>query len=66
MNIDGQAWRTIGLEDGARSVWVIDQTVLPHRFTTRTLRSSDEAAEAIATMVVRGAPLIGVTGGLRG
>jgi methylthioribose-1-phosphate isomerase len=62
MNIDGQAWRTIGLEDGARSVWVIDQTLLPHRFTTRTLRSSDEAAEAIATMVVRGAPLIGVTG----
>ena len=33
MNIDGQAWRTIGLEDGARSVWVIDQTLLPHRFT---------------------------------
>ena len=62
MNIDGQAWRTIGLEDGARSVWVIDQTLLPHRFTTRSLRSCDEAAEAIRTMVVRGAPLIGVTG----
>ena len=62
MNIDGQAWRTIGLEDGARSVWVIDQTLLPHRFTTRSLCSCDEAAEAIRTMVVRGAPLIGVTG----
>jgi len=62
MNIDGQAWRTIGLEEGGGSVWVIDQTLLPHRFTTRSLRSCEEAAEAIRTMVVRGAPLIGVTG----
>ncbi len=62
MNIDGKAWRTIGLEAGGRSVWVIDQTLLPHRFTTRTLASCEEAAEAIRTMVVRGAPLIGVTG----
>ena len=62
MNIDGQAWRTIGLETGGRSVWVIDQTLLPHRFTTRTLASCAQAAEAIHTMVVRGAPLIGVTG----
>ncbi|MFY8148523.1 MAG: S-methyl-5-thioribose-1-phosphate isomerase [Prochlorococcaceae cyanobacterium] len=62
MNIDGKAWRTIWLEPGGRSVGVIDQTVLPHRFTTRTLASCEEAAEAIRTMVVRGAPLIGVTG----
>nr|MCH9713342.1 S-methyl-5-thioribose-1-phosphate isomerase [Cyanobacteriota bacterium] len=44
------------------AVGVIDQTRLPHQFTTRTLRSCEEAAEAIGTMVVRGAPLIGVTG----
>ncbi|EDY37785.1 methylthioribose-1-phosphate isomerase [Cyanobium sp. PCC 7001] len=62
MNIDGKAWRTIWLEPGGRSVGVIDQTLLPHRFTTRSLTSCDEAAEAICTMVVRGAPLIGVTG----
>jgi methylthioribose-1-phosphate isomerase len=62
MNIDGKAWRTIGLEAGGRSVWVIDQTLLPHRFETRSLRSLEEAAAAISTMVVRGAPLIGVTG----
>ncbi|QNI86198.1 methylthioribose-1-phosphate isomerase [Synechococcus sp. PROS-7-1] len=62
MNIDGQAWRTIGLEPGGRSVWVIDQTQLPHQFRTLTLRTCAEAAEAIRTMVVRGAPLIGVTG----
>ncbi|CAK24570.1 S-methyl-5-thioribose-1-phosphate isomerase [Synechococcus sp. CS-197] len=62
MNIDGQAWRTIGLEPGGRSVWVIDQTKLPHQFQTLTLSTCAEAAEAIRTMVVRGAPLIGVTG----
>jgi methylthioribose-1-phosphate isomerase len=66
MNIDGKPWRTIWLEpggsSGAWSVGVIDQTLLPHQFTTRSLRSCVEAAEAIRTMVVRGAPLIGVTG----
>ena len=44
MKIDGQAWRTIWLEEGGRSVGVIDQTLLPHRFTTRSLSSCDEAA----------------------
>ena len=66
MNIDGKPWRTIWLAadggSGQDAVGVIDQTQLPHRFTTRTLRSCEEAAEAISTMVVRGAPLIGVTG----
>ncbi|MFN9644825.1 MAG: S-methyl-5-thioribose-1-phosphate isomerase [Cyanobacteriota bacterium] len=62
MNINGQAWRTIWLEEGGRSVGVIDQTRLPHQFQTRSLRRWQDAAEAIATMVVRGAPLIGVTG----
>jgi methylthioribose-1-phosphate isomerase len=62
MNINGQPWRTIWLEEGGRSVGVIDQTLLPHRFACRSLHSCVEAAEAISTMVVRGAPLIGVTG----
>jgi methylthioribose-1-phosphate isomerase len=66
MNIDGKPWRTIWLEpdgsSGLHAVGVIDQTLLPHRFTTRTLVSCDDTAEAIRTMVVRGAPLIGVTG----
>jgi len=62
MKIDGKAWRTIWLEPDGCSIGVIDQTLLPHRFTTRTLRSCEEAADAIRTMVVRGAPLIGVTG----
>jgi methylthioribose-1-phosphate isomerase len=62
MNIDGKAWRTIWLEQGGRSVGVIDQTLLPHRFETRSLATMEQAAEAISTMVVRGAPLIGVAG----
>ena len=66
MNIDGKAWRTIWLEPdgglGSYAIGVIDQTLLPHQFTTRTLRCCAEAADAISTMVVRGAPLIGVTG----
>jgi methylthioribose-1-phosphate isomerase len=62
VNINGKAWRTIGLAEGGEAVWVIDQTLLPHRFETRFLRSLEDAADAISTMVVRGAPLIGVTG----
>lgn len=62
MRIDGKPWRSIWLEHDGRTVGVIDQTVLPWRFATRALRSLEDAAEAIRTMVVRGAPLIGATG----
>jgi methylthioribose-1-phosphate isomerase len=62
MIIDRQALRTIGLEEDGRSVWVIDQTLLPHRFQTRTQSNCEQAAEAIRAMAIRGAPLIGVTG----
>ena len=60
MNIDGVPHRTIRPQaDG--SVLVIDQTQLPFRFELRRLATMPEAAEAISTMIVRGAPLIGVT-----
>ncbi len=62
MNINGQPWRTIWLEEDGLSVAVIDQTKLPHTLTTSVLNSHDQAAEAISQMIVRGAPLIGVTG----
>ena len=61
MKIDGKSWRTIWLEPDGWSVGVIDQTRLPHRFETRRLATLADAAEAIATMVIRGAPLIGAT-----
>src|SRR5690606_33518245 len=60
MRIDGVAWRTISLADDGRSVRVIDQTRLPHRFQTLDLRRVWDAARAIRAMHVRGAPLIGV------
>jgi methylthioribose-1-phosphate isomerase len=61
MKVDGKVMRTIWLEPDGWSVGVIDQTALPHRFTTVKLTSLDEAAHAIRTMVIRGAPLIGAT-----
>jgi methylthioribose-1-phosphate isomerase len=53
--------RTIWPGDDGRTVVVIDQTRLPHVFETLDLTDLEDAAAAIETMVVRGAPLIGVT-----
>ena len=61
MKIAGRHYRTIWPVEGGRAVEVIDQTKLPHRFETKRLSSAVECAEAIKTMVVRGAPLIGAT-----
>ena len=60
MKIDGKAYRTIW-RAGAASVETIDQTRLPHELAFRRLDSLEGAVEAIKTMVVRGAPLIGAT-----
>ena len=57
MNVRGQPRRTIWATDEV--VEIIDQTALPHDFVVRPLRTVGEAARAIATMQVRGAPLIG-------
>jgi methylthioribose-1-phosphate isomerase len=61
MNVNGRHYRTIWFDDAVDAVEIIDQTLLPHAFRSRTLRSVDDAAEAIRTMRVRGAPLIGAT-----
>jgi methylthioribose-1-phosphate isomerase len=61
MRVDGQNTRSIWLEADGWSVGVIDQSQLPHRFATIRLTTLDDAARAIATMQVRGAPLIGAT-----
>ncbi len=52
-------WRSEAAGDDA--VIIIDQTRLPHEFALRRLASVADAAEAIAVMRVRGAPLIGAT-----
>ena len=61
MNVGGKPYRTIWLNDDGWSVEIIDQTRLPHRFETCTLHDLSDAAHAIRSMQVRGAPLIGVT-----
>jgi methylthioribose-1-phosphate isomerase len=61
MRIDGRPYRTIWELSPGGDVAVIDQTQLPFVLATRTLRETADAAAAIRDMVVRGAPLIGVT-----
>ena len=61
MRVHGQPYRTIFVADDGYTVAVIDQTRLPFAFELRHLQAADEAAEAIRDMIVRGAPLIGVT-----
>ncbi|MGA7868177.1 MAG: S-methyl-5-thioribose-1-phosphate isomerase, partial [Stellaceae bacterium] len=51
--------RTIWLGADGRTVEIIDQTRLPHELVIVGLETLDDAARAIATMQVRGAPLIG-------
>lgn len=61
MLVDGKPWRPIWLESDGRTVGIINQTRLPFRFKSDYLTSVDDAAEAISSMWVRGAPLIGAT-----
>jgi methylthioribose-1-phosphate isomerase len=61
MKVDGKPYRTIWVADAAGDVAVIDQTRLPFEFEVVRLASLADAAAAIRDMVVRGAPLIGVT-----
>ena len=61
MRIGGKPYRTIWPAAEGRSVEVIDQTKLPFVFETRTLSTLEDTVIAIRSMVVRGAPLIGVT-----
>jgi methylthioribose-1-phosphate isomerase len=60
MNISGAHYRTIWPTAGG-TIRVIDQSRLPFEFVTLDLETLDDAARAIRTMVVRGAPLIGAT-----
>jgi methylthioribose-1-phosphate isomerase len=53
--------RTIWLGRDGHTVEIIDQTRLPHELVIVGLRTLEDAAGAIRTMQVRGAPLIGAT-----
>jgi methylthioribose-1-phosphate isomerase len=60
MRISGTHFRTIWMTESG-TVRVIDQSRLPFEFVTVDLETPADAAQAIKTMVVRGAPLIGAT-----
>jgi methylthioribose-1-phosphate isomerase len=59
MKINGKSYRTIWFENNI--VKIIDQTKLPHQFTIKNLKTVQDTINAIKTMEVRGAPLIGAT-----
>ena len=59
MKVDGRHTRSIWVEPDGWSIGTIDQTLLPHRFATVRLATLEDAARAIRSMQVRGAPLIG-------
>lgn len=61
MKINGKPARTLRVTEEGWPVEIIDQTQLPHRLNYVTLKTADDAAYAIKAMLVRGAPLIGVT-----
>tara|TARA_X000001036_G_scaffold301719_1_gene280811 strand:- start:1739 stop:2809 length:1071 start_codon:yes stop_codon:yes gene_type:complete len=59
MQINGKSYRTIWFENN--TVKIIDQTKLPHQFIIKDLKTVKDSINAIKTMEVRGAPLIGAT-----
>jgi methylthioribose-1-phosphate isomerase len=54
--------RPIRMSADGRKIVVIDQRRLPHEYILMELATVDDAIFSIREMVVRGAPLIGVTG----
>ena len=61
MKIEGKEYRTIWFDEKKQVVKIIDQTKLPHQFIIKDLLTVKDAINAIKTMEVRGAPLIGAT-----
>ena len=60
MNIDGVPYRSVWVDrDDGWSVHIFDQTRLPWSLAILRLTTAAETAQAIRTMQVRGAPLIG-------
>lgn len=61
MRIEGKEYCTIWFDEQNQTVKIINQTKLPHQFIIKDLKTAKDAINAIKTMEVRGAPLIGGT-----
>ncbi|HNE26771.1 MAG TPA: S-methyl-5-thioribose-1-phosphate isomerase [Pseudomonadales bacterium] len=59
MYIQGTYYRSIWHDDSNDSAVIFDQTLLPHQIKQLALNSLGDVCHAIASMQVRGAPLIG-------
>ena len=60
MKVNGIPTRTIWSIEHGQAVGIIDQTKLPFEFKKERLDDWRQVRDAIATMKVRGAPLIGI------
>ncbi len=60
MLINNQNYRTVWMQDNL--VYLINQQLLPHKFEIYKCKNHIDTANAIKTMIVRGAPAIGATG----
>ncbi len=61
MRVKGKNYKSIWLDNKKQVVTAIDQRLLPHQFKLLFLKNIKDIKKAIKEMVVRGAPLIGVT-----
>ena len=59
MKVNNKDYRTVWME--GNEVKLINQTLLPHKFEVYTCKNHEETANAIKTMIVRGAGAIGAT-----
>jgi len=62
MQTDERNLCPIWMDEPSKKIKVIDQRRLPHTVAVIDLDTVDDVIRAIAEMVVRGAPLIGITG----
>ncbi len=63
MNVDGKPYQSIWVDaSNPEVIRYINQLLLPFELRVEAMETSEDALEAIRTMKVRGAPLIGVTG----
>lgn len=61
MLVDGKPYTTLWFNHDTGHLSIIDQTKIPHEFIITEVSDLDSACDAIASMKVRGAPLIGAT-----
>jgi methylthioribose-1-phosphate isomerase len=61
--LSGADYSAVEIDPSTRVVWMLDQRRLPREVVYYRYDKPDQVAEAIRTMVVRGAPAIGISAG---